>query len=371
MRYRGPVFSFLKNKKGKVFVGLSGGVDSATSAALLLRRGFEVSGVFIKIAIEGYPCPAAQDRIEAMRVAAHLRIPFIEIDLSKEYQKRVFDFSIKEFAQGATPNPDALCNREIKFGLFYDFARARGADYVATGHYAQLVDGKLFAGEDNTKDQSYFLWAVPHEHLLHTLFPVGALKKTQVRKLAKKFGLPNSARPDSQGLCFLGDLSIEDMLIRETHPAEGNVLTEESEIVGRHKGAALYTLGQRHGFVLANSRSEAQVQYVIAKDIKKNTITVSPERYPRTATKTLLTLSYENWIGDAASGAYAARFRYRQQLVPAILQKNDGGNSTVTLLEPHYAPQGQSLVLYEMKSPCLPAGRCLGGGIISEVALLP
>jgi tRNA-specific 2-thiouridylase len=358
------VFGFSKMKKGnkgRVYVGLSGGVDSSVSAALLKRQGFDVTGVFIRIAIEGYPCPAAADRIEAMRAAAHLKIPFLEIDLSKEYQKRVFDFSVREFAKGRTPNPDALCNREIKFGLFYDFARKSGADFVATGHYAQARDGKLYAGLDNNKDQSYFLWAVPEDHLRHVLFPVGGLRKPQVRALAKKFGLPNSMRPDSQGLCFLGDISIEDMLEREVHPVPGDVASETGEIIGSHKGATLYTLGQRHGFELANQSNATAPHFVVGKSIKDNTITVSTEKYPSGAKTTELILEECNWIGDVQGGDYQARFRYRQKLISATL-KFEGNTASVTLHEPQYVPEGQSLVLYQRD-------RCIGGGIIKKATL--
>lgn len=345
----------------KVFVGLSGGVDSAVSASLLLRQGFDVVGVFIKIQIPGYPCPAAQDRIEAMRVASHLAIPFIEIDLSEEYQKRVFDISVREFTRGRTPNPDTLCNREIKFGAFYDFAIEKGADFVATGHYARAQAGNLFAGADDNKDQSYFLWMVPQAHLAKTLFPIGDLTKPMVRALAGKLGLPNSNRPDSQGLCFLGDISLTDMLSRETHPKRGEVLSESGEVIGSHDGAALYTLGERHGFEVLGGGSHTKPHFVISKDIEKNTITVSENRFPKDARETVLTLTESNWIGEAAAGEYEARFRYRQKLIPATLRFEDGV-PTVVLHEPHYAPLGQSLVMYNGE-------RCMGGGIIDTASL--
>lgn len=346
-------------QKKKVFVGLSGGVDSAVSAALLQRGGYDVTGVFIRIAIEGYPCPAAEDRIEAMRVAAHLKIPFLEIDLSNEYQQRVFAYAVEEFERGRTPNPDALCNKEIKFGIFYDFARKAGADFVATGHYAQLKGGNLLAGIDDTKDQSYFLWAVPQTHLEHTLFPVGGLRKRRVRTLAKEFLLPNNARPDSQGLCFLGDISITDMLMRETNPRQGNVLSENGEVIGSHKGVELYTLGQRHGFTLMNARDDVKPHYIIAKNSKENTITVSTSKFPKNASQTKISLTNTNWIGDVAPGTYHARFRYRQQLIECTLDKN---LAEVVLHEPHYVPEGQSLVLYSHE-------RCLGGGIIKSAVV--
>lgn len=351
----------LSNGK-KVFVGLSGGVDSAVSAALLKRDGYEVTGVFIRIAIPGYPCTAGEDKIEAQRVAAHLRIPFIEIDLSKEYQEEVFDTTVKEFGKGNTPNPDTLCNQKIKFGAFFTFAKSRGADFIATGHYARVrhfVSVELETGIDDSKDQSYFLWMVPETVLRYTLFPVGSLKKTEVRALAKKFGLPNAGRKDSQGLCFLGDISIENMLERELDPTPGDILSEAGEVVGKHRGSVLYTLGQRHGFEL--STQTGAPHFVTSKDAQKNTITVSTSPFPRSASKTTLALADTNWIGVVENGKYQARYRYRQKLIPAELQVSER-SAEVVLQEPHYAPVGQSLVLYR-------GGRCVGGGIITGVHL--
>jgi tRNA-specific 2-thiouridylase len=332
------------------------------SAALLQQEGYEVVGVFIRIVVPGYPCTAGQDKIDAMRVAAHLKIPFIEVDLSEEYKKRVFDASIKEFARGATPNPDVLCNREIKFGLFYDFAKSRGADFVATGHYAQLRTKQkqvsLLQGADHDKDQSYFLWAVPETHLRYTLFPVGGLQKSQVRELAESFGLPNAKRKDSQGLCFLGPISMDEMLHRELKPTAGEVLSESGEVIGTHGGAALYTLGERRGFVLKPFHGEAVPYYVVGKDMAANTITVSAHKFPQDAKQTKVRMADTNWIGEVAPGACMARYRYRQKLIPAeIVDKH-----TVSLLEPHYVPEGQSLVLYVGQ-------RCLGGGVVDKVKL--
>jgi tRNA-specific 2-thiouridylase len=351
-----------------VFVGLSGGVDSAVSAALLQKEGCDVTGVFIRIAMPGYPCTAGEDKIDAQRVAAHLRIPFVEIDLSKEYQEEVFAATVSEFEKGNTPNPDTLCNQKIKFGAFYKFAKSRGADYVATGHYARVrtSDVNLWVGADPEKDQSYFLWMVPEEVLRHTLFPVGGLKKSDVRVFAKKFGLPNAGRKDSQGLCFLGDISVEDMLQRELAPVEGEVLNEAGAVIGKHRGALLYTLGQRHGFTINVRQGETLPHFVVAKDAEKNTITVSTSPFPRGVSKTRLGLSDTNWIGpyfaEATKGKQMmARFRYRQKLIPAEVRMS-GDTAEVILQEPHYAPVGQSLVLYDKE-------RCLGGGIIKSVQL--
>jgi tRNA-specific 2-thiouridylase len=350
----------------KVFVGLSGGVDSAVSAALLKERGFDVTGVFILIKLPGYPCPAIEDRQEAMRVAAHLRIPFREIDLSKAYEEKVFAHALAEFARGRTPNPDTLCNREIKFGLFFDYAMAHGADYVATGHYAQLrkTAGRveLCAGADEGKDQSYFLWMVPDEQLAQTIFPIGDLEKTAVRTLAASYKLPNATRKDSQGLCFLGDISLTDMLEHELHPVPGVVLSEEGECIGTHNGAVLYTLGQRHGFTLqARSGTPFEPQYVIAKDIVQNTLTVSPMKHPKGKKHTHIRLVDTNWIGEVRSGQYAAQYRYHQAHIPALATIGSG-KDCVELSAPYFVPLGQSLVLFDGR-------RCLGGGIIDEAEL--
>ncbi len=345
-------------QKKRVFVGLSGGVDSAVSAALLQKDGCEVTGVFIRIVVPGYPCTAGQDKVDAMRVAAHLRIPFLEIDLSEAYKKKVFDESIKAFAAGRTPNPDTLCNKEIKFGLFYTFATSQGADFVATGHYAQIKDGLLYTGVDKEKDQSYFLWQISQEILRRTLFPVGHLQKNEVRALAERLGLPNARRKDSQGLCFLGPVSTNEMLQRELHPLPGDVLDEKGNAVGTHHGAALYTLGQRRGFELFARSSDTLAHYVVARDIEKNTITVSADKFPQDAKQTEIILLECNWIGEVRDDSYVARYRYRQLLIPAdILEKNK-----VLLQEPHYAPEGQSLVLYQGE-------RCLGGGVIEKVTI--
>jgi len=351
--------------KRRVFVGLSGGVDSAVSAALLKKDGYEVTGVFIRIAIDGYPCTAGVDKLDAMRVAAHLKIPFLSVDLSQEYIDRVFEISVAEFARGRTPNPDTLCNKEIKFGLFFDWCMAQGAEMVATGHYAKIVPDHffepvfLYSGADSEKDQSYFLWAVPETKLRKTLFPVGHLQKPEVRRLAKKFGLPNSDRKDSQGLCFLGPVSINDMLHKELQLVPGNVLDEKWEVIGRHEGTAAYTLGQRHGFELSAQTPYTQPHFVVAKDITRNTITVSTNKFPEHVRETVVELSETNWIGEHKDGEYSARYRYRQKLIPAELV-----GELVVLKEPHFVPEGQSLVLYDLPRGKAGGARCVGGGVI-------
>lgn len=346
--------------KKKVYVGLSGGVDSAVSAALLQKEGYDVTGVFIRIALSGYPCTAGEDKLSAMRVAAHLKIPFVEIDLSEEYAREVFSPTVGEFGRGRTPNPDTLCNREIKFGAFFSFAMSQGADYVATGHYAQTKEGLLYKSADAEKDQSYFVWMVPEGVLKQTIFPVGGMEKRRVRALAKKFGLPNALRKDSQGLCFLGGISVEALLKRELPLVPGDVLDEEGEIIGSHEGVPAYTLGQRHGFRLHSRSPDSKPLYVIDKDSEFNTITVSASRMPRFASKTNAHLIETNWIGPLLPGAYTARYRYRQELISAEVKADTSG---VTLQEAHYVPEGQSLVLYD-------GARCLGGGIVDKSELL-
>lgn len=352
-----------RNTGKKVFVGLSGGVDSAVCAAILKDKGYDVTGVFIRIALPGYPCSAGMDKLDAMRVAAKLEIPFLELDLSKNYEQRVFQTTLSEFKKGRTPNPDTLCNREIKFGEFYAFAKSKGADFVATGHYAHVKDGLLYASPDASKDQSYFLWMVRQEILEHALFPVGTMHKTEVRRLAEKYNLPNAARKDSQGLCFLGDVSLGDMLAKELQPLPGDVISENGEIVGRHNGALLYTLGERHGFELFAHTPDTKPHFVIAKDVEQNTITVSEERFPKGASKTTIALTETNWIGDIPDGQLLARYRYHQTLIPAELSRN---KTEVTLTIPHYVPEGQSLVLYKKEAG---TERCLGGGIVDKATL--
>ncbi|HEY4508180.1 MAG TPA: tRNA 2-thiouridine(34) synthase MnmA, partial [Candidatus Paceibacterota bacterium] len=259
----------------KVFVGLSGGVDSSVSAALLKKDGYAVTGVFIRVwnpASEQSPtlnrekgrtlfglCEAAEDRLDAMRVCAKLNIPFVELNLEKEYKKEVVDYMIREYKAGKTPNPDVFCNRFIKFGGFYEFARKSGADFIATGHYARIVKRyeryehqilgnenlMLVASADRNKDQSYFLWQIKKEQLPNILFPVGGMRKPEVRRLAKRFGLITADKKDSQGLCFVGKVDMKEFLSHYIKPRKGKVLDENGRVVGEHSGAFFYTIGER------------------------------------------------------------------------------------------------------------------------------
>lgn len=347
----------MSNKKEKVYIGLSGGVDSSVSAALLKEQGYDVTGVFIKVWQPDFlECTWIDDRRDAMRVCAKLGIPFKTLDLEEEYKKEVVEYMINEYKSGRTPNPDVMCNKEIKFGAFMNKALSLGADFVATGHYARTEGGNLFKGVDNNKDQSYFLWTLPAPKLLKIKFPIGGYQKSEVRKLAKKFGLSTAEKKDSQGLCFLGKLDMKDFLKHYIPEEKGSVLNEKGEVVGQHDGAYFYTPGQRHGFETYKNSISEKPYYVVDKDISKNTITVSTEPFDEKEKKKVK-LHSTNWIGDFdLGGEYEARVRYRQELKKCRITK-DGTDYFVNFNEGGIYPRGQSLVVYS-------GDRCLGGGVI-------
>jgi tRNA-specific 2-thiouridylase len=352
----------MENVKGKkIFVGLSGGVDSAVTAALLKKGGAVVTGVFIKGWYPpGMPCTWADDRRDAMRVAASLRIPFYTLDASEEYKRGVIDYLISEYAAGRTPNPDSMCNKEVKFGAFYDFARKHNADYIATGHYAQnnfkkntISNSSLYRGLDSSKDQSYFLWAIPKKTLEHTLFPLGEIQKSEVRKLAKRFKLPVAEKKDSQGICFLGSISVDDFLKKEFDPKAGKAVTFDGNEVGMHDGAVLYTLGTR---VPLYATDQPGPWYVVAKNIHTNTLTVAKHQVTDLPVHTIL-LREANWFTNPHHETlYGAQYRYHG---PIIYGKYNAEKNMFSPLEPLHEPiaAGQSLVLYENDA-------CIGGGII-------
>ena len=335
----------------KIFVGLSGGVDSAVSAALLKEQGHDVVGAYIKIwQPEFIECTWREDRLDAMRVCAALDIPFREVDLSDEYKKSVVDAMVRDYARGITPNPDVLCNRKIKFGAFAQWAFANGADLIATGHYARTDNKKLLRARDTAKDQSYFLYQTPPVALANTLFPVGGMLKAEGRDAAKRFGLPNAQKPDSQGLCFVGEVSMRDFLARFIAVERGVVVDLNGNGIGHHEGAALYTVGQRHGF----STDSEGPYYVVGIDVSTNTVCVSPRR--EDAAKKSVRLQEVQWINDGPTlpAHVSVQARYHETPVQAIV---DG--STVDFELPHIVSAGQSLVMYKRDV-------CLGGGVISQ-----
>ncbi len=365
-------------KKKKVFVGLSGGVDSAVSAALLKERGFDVTGIFIKVwqpewleASGG--CTWREDRLDAMRVCVRLGIPFFTLDLEKEYKRDVVDYMIAEYKAGRTPNPDVMCNRSVKFGGFFDWAMEQGADYVATGHYAQVrrkdASGgdvgafELVAGTDPGKDQSYFLWTLTQRELAKTLFPVGGMVKSETRRLARRFHLPVSEKKDSQGLCFMGKIDAKEFLSHYIEPKRGDVLGESGRVIGFHDGALFLTLGERHGFTITEKGPEDAPYYVIGRDFKKNTVTVahvSPEG-GLSIEKNEYELKSVNWISGhspvpEAGKAYGARIRHLGQLLPCTV-KAGKSNVKIAFNDKLVIAPGQSVVIYD-------GDTCLIGGVV-------
>lgn len=347
-------------------MGLSGGVDSAVSAALLKERGFAVTGAFIKIwQPEFIECTWQKDRLDAMRVCAHLGIPFTEIDLSAEYKQLVIDEMIRGYSEGVTPNPDVLCNSAIKFGVFSEWALRAGASFVATGHYARSKTeaGKpiLLRGVDTEKDQSYFLWRISNEILSKTIFPIGSLTKKEVRYRAASLALPVAKKPDSQGLCFVGDVSMGDFLKRFISIQEGELVNERGRTIGVHQGAALYTPGQRHGFTVLDASLSKKPHYVIHVDVEHNRVMVADT--PQGARRIAASLAQVSWIGDEPELPLKtqAQARYREDTAPCIVSRGQGG-LVASFSEPRLLSAGQSLVLYN-------GDVCLGGGIITPRAV--
>jgi tRNA-specific 2-thiouridylase len=334
----------------RVFVGLSGGVDSSVSAALLQKAGYAVTGVFIRVwQPDFFSCSWKDDRLDAMRVCARLGIPFRELNLEKEYKSEVVDYMLWEYKAGRTPNPDVACNRSIKFGAFYQWARAQGADFVATGHYARIERGRLLASADTDKDQSYFLWQIRKEQLSHILFPVGGMRKGEVRKLAKRFGLATADKKDSQGLCFVGKVDMKEFLSRYIKQKKGNIVDEQGKIQGEHEGAALYTIGER-----------VVGRYVVAKDMKKNTLIVAEKNPIGVLPRAVCEVEFSacNWfVVPRVSTMYLARTRYRQPLQEGRIRKSEGGKMNFIFAYPQSVASGQSIVIYE-------DARVVGGGII-------
>ncbi len=346
---------------------MSGGVDSSVSAALLVKAGYDVTGVFIKVwQPDWINCTWKEDRLDAMRVAAKLEIDFVTLDLEKEYKEEVVDYMVSEYRRGRTPNPDVMCNRFVKFGGFYSWAMKQGADFVATGHYAKVENGKLIAGSDHNKDQSYFLWTLRPEQLEHVLFPVGNIEKPEVRKLAKKFGLATAEKKDSQGLCFIGKIDIKEFLSHYISEKHGDVLDEALRVIGYHDGAFFYTIGERHGFTITEKTPHDAPYYVISKNIEKNTLTVGNRAEQEAGGVKKVKIKEVNWIGGkipVAGRKYMARSRYREAMQEVSIS-NSGNivNFDEVIVEFSQAQNsispGQSLVIYD-------GDICLGGGIIS------
>ncbi len=350
----------MKSRK-KVFMAMSGGVDSSVASALLLKQGFDVVGCHMKCYnVDG--C-AEQDAEDARRVAEQLGIPFYTFDLENEYKERVVDYMVHGYRSGATPNPDVMCNKEIKFGLFLKRALELGADYVATGHYVAIKKKAgaytLHAAKDANKDQSYFLWTLTQKELAHCLFPLGNLTKPEVRVIATKHGLVTAKKKDSQGICFLGKVPAVEFLKNYIPARAGAIVTADGSRIGTHDGAEFYTVGQRHGLKIGGHKEPL---YVTDKNVADNTVTVAegdknPELY-----RTEAQLGSVNLINKIPSGkpvAVRARIRYRQPLFAANLYKLKTNSYKLIFDKPQKAiTTGQSAVFYTEK------GEMLGGGII-------
>src|SRR3989344_9449590 len=339
-------------KKIKVAVGISGGVDSALAAALLKEQDYEVTGIFLECYNEP-GCRTDDDRKDALKVALKLKIPFKVLDFKSQYRKKVVDWFYKEYEKGRTPNPDIVCNQEIKFGIFYDWMEKNGFDFMATGHYARVNEGKLLRSTDENKDQTYFLALLKEKQLKKVLFPIGHLTKDIVRKEAKKRGLPVWGKKDSTGICFIGnDYSFSEFLKRRIKVHGGEVVDKKGQVIGTHQGIEFYTIGQRHGFKVNPSSTSSNPLFVVSKDAKTNQLTVG---FKKELAKKAFEVDGWQWIGEkpVKKTGLLFRIRHRGELVKG---KIDG--KKVKLSRPVFgvAP-GQIVVIYDRLV-------CLGGGVI-------
>lgn len=355
-------------KKGSVYVGMSGGVDSSLSASLLKEQGYDVTGVFIRVwQPEFMDCSGKKDEEDARAVAEQIGIPFKTIDLVDEYKTHIIDYMITEYAAGRTPNPDTMCNRFIKFGGFFDAAQKNGINFIATGHYVRNQENKgesfdLMKGIDPNKDQSYFLWMIRQEALARALFPVGSLEKPVVREMARERGLLTAERKDSQGVCFVGKMDMKEFLSVYIAPKKGDVLNVEGEVIGNHDGAQFITIGQRHGFTITKKTPNDVPYYLVSKDVKNNTITVDTKKDNQLSKGAhRLVLHNLNWISriPIQGTVYDCRVRYRQPLMKTSVESVSGTEAILTFDEDVHVALGQSAVLYE-------GNVCLGGGIVDS-----
>lgn len=395
-----------KTQKKRVLMALSGGIDSAVSAWKLIQAGYEVEAAFMKNwsstkGLKYDECPWLQDRQDALRVAAFLGIPMHTVDFESQYEKNVLNYFFKEYKAGRTPNPDVMCNKEIKFKLLYNWAIKNGFDYLATGHYAQVVESKtkkatrlktlpvdnfmknekvvgkwstsktarmtmgtpkangtdssftLQRSADEFKDQTYFIYNITYPQLPHLLFPIGSMKKSAVRSLAKKIGLPNADKKESMGLCFVGKIRLKEFLEQKLKPKPGAILNTAGKKIGEHQGLAVYTIGQRQGVRVG----EGGPWFVVAKDLKKNTLVVTNDPHDKLLETKQIEIHSVNWISPPTK--LKARFRHQGELQSiTITPAKVKGHYTVLFTKPQLAvASGQSLVMYDGKV-------CVGGGVI-------
>jgi tRNA-uridine 2-sulfurtransferase len=364
------------SRKPRVVVGLSGGVDSAVTAHLLKAQGHEVIGIFMKNwedDDDSEYCSSNEDFVDAAAVADVIGIEIEHVNFAAEYKDRVFAEFLREYQAGRTPNPDVLCNAEIKFKAFLDHAMRLGAEKIATGHYARVRERngrfELLKGLDDTKDQSYFLHRLNQAQLSKTMFPVGELRKSEVRRVAEEIGLPNAKKKDSTGICFIGERPFRDFLNRYINKEPGPVKDERGRVIGEHQGLSFYTLGQRQGLGIGGIKAKGAQRgggehapwFVARKDIEKNTLWVVQGHDHAWLQSFALDAGDASWVAGAppALGAYAAKTRYRQADAPCELTGAAGDSFHLDFSQAQWAvTPGQSAVLYDGEV-------CLGGGVIA------
>ena len=352
-----------------VIVGMSGGVDSSVAALLLLQQGYRVEGLFMQNWEEedDDQCTAIQDYRDAAGVCQNLGIKLHAVNFAAEYWDRVFDHFLNEYQAGRTPNPDIMCNKEIKFRAFLDYAKKLGADYIATGHYARRNERdstvQMLRGLDSNKDQTYFLYTLNQDQLAHTLFPVGELEKEEVRRIAGEAGFHNYGKKDSTGICFIGERKFSDFLANYLPAQPGDIITDSWKVIGRHNGLMFHTLGQRQGLGIGGHKGgSGEPWYVVEKLINSNQLVVGQGHNHPLLFKSALSASQLHWCAGNSPGASfccSAKVRYRQTDVPCSVELNDQGEiAEVRFDEPVRAiTPGQSVVFYRDQE-------CLGGGII-------
>lgn len=358
----------MKDKKDtKVVVGISGGVDSSVAALLLKEEGYDVVGIFMKNwddTDENGVCTAEVDYEDAVAVCNQIDIPYYSINFEKEYYDRVFTYFLDEYKKGRTPNPDIMCNKEIKFKAFLDFAKSLGADFVATGHYARVDrsadETVMLRGVDSNKDQTYFLSQLSQEQIKDVLFPVGELEKSQVREIAHKYKLATADKKDSTGICFIGERDFNEFLSNYLPAQEGNIVDTEGNILGRHDGLMFHTIGQRRGLGIGG---EGEAWFVCGKDLKKNELIVCQGKNNPLLFSNKLYASEFSTISDKEipeEFSCTAKFRYRQADINAHVKVLGDGKIEVTYDRTKAVTPGQAAVFYL-------GDVCLGSAIIDEV----
>ncbi|WP_121614319.1 tRNA 2-thiouridine(34) synthase MnmA [Mesobacillus foraminis] len=352
----------------RVVVGMSGGVDSSVAALLLKEQGYDVIGIFMKNwddTDEFGVCTATEDYEDVIRVCNQLGIPYYAVNFEKQYWEKVFTYFLEEYKSGRTPNPDVICNKEIKFKAFLDHAMSLGADYVATGHYARVVreNGKvhMLRGKDENKDQTYFLNQLTEEQLCKVLFPIGEIEKPKVREIAAEANLATASKKDSTGICFIGERNFKEFLSGYLPAQKGNMETFDGEVVGHHDGLMYYTIGQRHGLGIGGN---GDPWFVIGKDIERNVLYVEQGFHHQLLYSDSIIADDISWISKSAiPGTFqcTAKFRYRQQDNKVTVERLDDSKVKVNFHEPIRAiTPGQAVVFYQGEE-------CLGGGTIAQV----